>query len=324
MAFAPGDGGHIDEHNKWLGFIEDLKDPAKKGEFPTLEGPAGPQGPEGPAGPTGPQGPVGPQGSRGLKGDTGPQGDPGPKGPVGATGGQGFQGPVGPAGPQGQRGPVGSGIHILGHYPTLTDLQEAHPTANEGDAYIITGTGDLYVWGGGSGGYWADVGHVQGPEGPQGAQGPMGPRGFLGPQGVQGEQGPRGDQGPQGLPGDTGPQGEQGPQGDTGEQGPQGPEGPQGPAGHDSVASAKAPVLYNSSTGEVSLDTDFTRKVTNADNASQYNAGRISDVENSLKNKASIVGGSSAPSNTKGVRNITISSDEPSGGSDGDVWLQIK
>ena len=49
---------------------------------------------------------------------------------------------------------------------------------------------------------------------------------------------------------------------------------------------------------------------------------QIGTVTAELSDKADLVGGSSAPSNTKGMRNITVSSSAPSGGSDGDVWLR--
>ena len=39
--------------------------------------------------------------------------------------------------------------------------------------------------------------------------------------------------------------------------------------------------------------------------------------------KADRVDGTSAPSSARGVRNITVSTSAPIGGSDGDVWIQI-
>ena len=63
----------------------------------------------------------------------------------GETGATGATGPQGPAGPQ---GPQGEGLHILDVYPTLADLQQAHPTGSPGDAYEVGSdpTYTLYVW----------------------------------------------------------------------------------------------------------------------------------------------------------------------------------
>ena len=63
----------------------------------------------------------------------------------GETGATGATGPQGPAGPQ---GPQGDGLHILDVYPTLADLQQAHPTGQPGDAYEVgtAPTFTLYIW----------------------------------------------------------------------------------------------------------------------------------------------------------------------------------
>ena len=170
----------------------------------------------------------------------------------------------------GPKGDKGDPVLWQGQYDTYEELVQAHPTGEEGDAYLV-GT-HLYWWDTESG-MWDDAGDMRGPEGPQGPQGiqgiqgekgepgaagPQGPKGDTGdtgaqgkpgpagPQGEQGEPGPQGPAGPQGKqgekgdPGETGPQGpkgdpgETGPKGekgDTGEQGPEGPQGPQGPKG---------------------------------------------------------------------------------------------
>jgi hypothetical protein len=52
----------------------------------------------------------------------------------------------GPVGSQGIQGASGTSVTILGSYPTYAALVAAHPTGNPGDAYIVTDTGDLYVW----------------------------------------------------------------------------------------------------------------------------------------------------------------------------------
>ena len=64
------------------------------------------------------------------------------RGPQGEQGIQGLQGPTGP------QGEPGSGLEILDVYPTLQDLQTAHPTGSPGDAYQV-GTAPnftLYIW----------------------------------------------------------------------------------------------------------------------------------------------------------------------------------
>jgi hypothetical protein len=87
----------------------------------------------------------------------------------GPTGPQGVQGIQGPQGPQ---GPVGRGIHVLSAVAAVTDL----PTTGnrEGDAHLVTATGNLHIW---EGGAWVELGHIQGPQGPSGAVGPAGPAG---------------------------------------------------------------------------------------------------------------------------------------------------
>lgn len=129
----------------------------------------------------------------------------------GAQGQTGPQGPQGEQGVQGPRGENGSNFQIKGLYPTLSDLQTAHPTGSLGDAYAVgTATSNVvYNWDVDHL-EWKNIGSLKGPQGEQGVQGPTGPQG---PQGEQGIQGP------------TGPQGEQGPQGQTGPQGPQGNPG---------------------------------------------------------------------------------------------------
>lgn len=109
---------------------------------------------------------------------------------------------TGLTGPEGPQGPPGTGVNILGSYNSLAELQSAHPTGNNGDAYLING--NLYVWAGNS---WQNVGNILGP------QGPSGPEGSTGPSGPQGAIGPQGPQGATGTPGATGAQGPQGPAG---------------------------------------------------------------------------------------------------------------
>ena len=156
-------------------------------------GATGATGPQGDTGATGPQGdigatgPVGATGATGPIGATGPQGDTGATGPIGATG---ATGPQGATGPTGATGPQGEGIQILGSYATLAALQAAHPTGNQGDAYIV-GAGDLYVWSVALGA-WDFVGNIQGPTGATGSTGPIGATGASGATGATGPTGPQG------------------------------------------------------------------------------------------------------------------------------------
>ncbi len=89
MTRTPGQNGHLDDHDKWDAFIDDVTAGVIQPGAP---------GPAGPAGPAGPTGPGGAQGAQGIQGVEGPDG---PAGPTGATG------PAGPTGPQGPRGLTG-------------------------------------------------------------------------------------------------------------------------------------------------------------------------------------------------------------------------
>ena len=92
----------------------------------------------------------------------------------------------GPQGERGEAGKDGTGVNILGSYDDLGALQDAHPTGDPGDAYLIDG--DLYVWSSNESA-WKNVGSI---EGPQGERGPQGPKGDTGAAGAQGPQGPAG------------------------------------------------------------------------------------------------------------------------------------
>ena len=46
-----------------------------------------------------------------------------------------LKGAEGPEGPEGPKGEDGNSFTVLGIYATLAELQTAHPTGNEGDAY---------------------------------------------------------------------------------------------------------------------------------------------------------------------------------------------
>ena len=120
------------------------------------------RGARGPSGPAGPAGPQGPQGATGLQGTSGPQGP---------------QGAAGPQGPKGDKGETGEGLRLAGVIATADDLPES---ADEGDAYLVSSTGHLWVW---DGAQFVDGGQVRGPAGPEGPAGPQGPVGPEGPAG---------------------------------------------------------------------------------------------------------------------------------------------
>ena len=85
----------------------------------------------------------------------------------------------------GPQGPQGTSLKILGSYDSLQALQEAGPSPNVGDNYMVGD--DCYAW---TGSEWLNLGPIQGPPGETGATGPQGPEG---PQGPQGPQGPAGE-----------------------------------------------------------------------------------------------------------------------------------
>jgi hypothetical protein len=144
--------------------------------------------PRGAVGQTGDVGPQGPQGIQGLKGDTGNAGP------------QGIQGVTGPIGPVGPQGPSGTSVVLKGSVAQVANLPTTGNTA--GDLYVVTATGDGYVWSGSS---WSNAGPIRGPVGPAGATGATGATGPQGPQGIQGVKGDTGAQGPAGpAPAGTG------------------------------------------------------------------------------------------------------------------------
>lgn len=77
---------------------------------------------------------------------------------------RGPRGITGATGPQGEQGPAGEGLQILDTYPTLSELQTAHPTGSSGDAYLV-GSGSsftLYIWSTSSS-VWTNVGSIATP-----------------------------------------------------------------------------------------------------------------------------------------------------------------
>lgn len=66
---------------------------------------------------------------------------------------------------KGENGKPGTGVTILGNYDTEEALNTAHPTGNDGDAYLVDG--NLYVWSS-TESRWVNVGNIQGPQGGSG------------------------------------------------------------------------------------------------------------------------------------------------------------
>ena len=145
----------------------------------------------------GPQGPQGAQGLQGVQGEQGIQGNVGPQGPQGIQGNIGPQGLQGIQGVKGDRGDQGISVTLVGNVALSENLPL---TGNAGEAYIVTGTGNLFFWNTQISS-WADIGPIVGPRGDKGDTGEQGIQGNTGPQGPQGIQGNVGPQGPQGLQG---------------------------------------------------------------------------------------------------------------------------
>lgn len=122
----------------------------------------------------GPQGPTGPTGPQGLTGNTGPAGPQGEQGEQGDTGATGATGATGPTGPQGVPGDDGA---------TWSTGSGAPTGGNDGDLYLRTSNGDVYLK---SGGVWGVIDNLTGPTGATGATGATGPTGPQGPQGDPG------------------------------------------------------------------------------------------------------------------------------------------
>ena len=160
MAFQAGDSGHLDEHNKWKTFLEDIKDPGNKNKYPALEGPVGPVGPQGLHGDPGAgvvvKGNVPSQASLPSSGnvvndayvtdDTGhlwvwggsAWSDIGPlRGPTGPQGPQGADSTIpGPQGPQGPAGPKGADSTVPG-----PQGDPGYPPVEAGDSGMLLTAG---------------------------------------------------------------------------------------------------------------------------------------------------------------------------------------
>ena len=130
----------------------------------------------------------------------GPKGDKGEQGLQGRDGREGIQGPAGRDGRDGAQGRDGrdgrDGKDFLNG--------KVNPEANQGkdgDKYVNTETGDVYVKNNGN---WENEGNIKGPKGDKGETGARGEKGETGARGEKGETGARGEQGIQGEKGDKG------------------------------------------------------------------------------------------------------------------------
>ena len=111
----------------------------------------GPQGLKGEAGVAGPQGPKGDQGAQGLQG---PAGRDGAQGPAGRDGRDGAQGPAGRDGRDGK--------------DVLNGKVNPTTEGKDGDKYVNTETGDVFVKNNGT---WEKEGNIKGPKGDKGERG---------------------------------------------------------------------------------------------------------------------------------------------------------
>ena len=108
---------------------------------------------------------------------------------------------------------------------------KVNPEANQGkdgDKYVNTETGDVYVKNNGN---WENEGNIKGPKGDKGETGARGEKGETGARGEKGETGARGEKGETGARGEKGETGARGEKGETGARGEQGIQGEKGDKG---------------------------------------------------------------------------------------------
>ena len=92
-------------------------------------------------------------------------------------------GDKGDTGYTGSQGAPGASVRLLGSVNTLQDLPQS---PDVGDGYLVTDTGDLYIW---NGSQYTNVGKITGETGPlgyTGSQGDQGPIGYTGSSGSGG------------------------------------------------------------------------------------------------------------------------------------------
>ncbi|HEW7070365.1 TPA: G5 domain-containing protein [Streptococcus pneumoniae] len=150
-----------------------------------IRGPQGLKGADGVAGPQGPQGLQGRDGAQGPAGRDGREGVPGPAGRDGRDGA---------AGRDGRDGRDGKDV-LNGKVDPTTE-------GKDGDKYVNTETGDVFVKNNGT---WEKEGNIKGPKGDKGAEGAQGPKGADGAQGLPGRDGRDGRDGKDVLNGKVDP-----------------------------------------------------------------------------------------------------------------------
>ena len=221
-----------------------------------------------------------------LRGPQGPSGAQGIQGPKGDTGAQGPKGDAGAVGAQGIQGPKG-------------DKGDTGTAGANGFTWrpSVDASGNLT---------WTNNGSTTAPT-QVNIKGPQGPKGDTGAAGAQGIQGP------------------QGPKGDTGAQGP-------------NILSTSTTVsgftsghyLYNNN-GRVAAKaitpTDIgAAAASHTHTKANIGLGNVDNVKQMPISGGTFTGVTKAQSNssytTPQLRNITISTGNPSGGGNGDIWLQ--
>lgn len=313
-------------------------------------GPQGLPGVTGPTGETGLLGPTGPQGAQGVDGQTGPTGS---IGEIGATGPTGAASTVtGPTGPSfsgiisGNLIPSVDNVYNLGS----TDYKWNHIYVSGGTIFLgnitlsevnnqlsinsndasgalypipdLNGNVSLFLTNDGTNLKWEYV-NATGPAltGPTGSTGPAGadstitgPTGPTGIQGVIGPTGVNGDVGPTGISGDIGPTGPTGTAGNTGTTGPQGVQGVTGPTGlQGSIGPTGADSTITGPTG-ISGDIGPT-------GPTGSNISIIDNVNTSITSSALSANMGKFLNDTK-QKIITYGTAAPSGGDDGDIYIQ--
>ena len=90
---------------------------------------------------------------------------------IGASSVGSVRGPQGAQGQQGEKGEDGTGVNIKGAVDTSASLPG---TGDEGDAYVVNDTGNLWVWDVDSSAFVDTGAQVKGPKGDQGPKGDPG------------------------------------------------------------------------------------------------------------------------------------------------------
>ena len=168
----------------------------------------GAKGAQGPQGRDGAQGPAGRDGKDVLNGKVDPttEGKDGDKYVNTETGDVfvknnntwGKEGNIkGPKGDKGERGQDGAqGAAGRDGKDVLNGKVDPTTEGKDGDKYVNTETGDVFVKNNNT---WGKEGNIKGPKGEDGAVGPQGPKGEQGPQGAKGETGAAGQNGKDGI-----------------------------------------------------------------------------------------------------------------------------